>query len=103
MQSLLFYIGQVEEWEKFQNDLLTSVRVANDFKTEAQQDLQRMILENKSLREKERQLKSEIEKLKGKVLFIKRRFVKCNLFSHRFHYLAFFLGSRYSGRAASDP
>ncbi|XP_018568252.1 uncharacterized protein LOC108908637 isoform X2 [Anoplophora glabripennis] len=56
---------EVEEWEKFQNDLLTSVRVANDFKTEAQQDLQRMILENKSLREKERQLKSEIEKLKG--------------------------------------
>lgn len=59
-------VGQVEEWEKFQNDLLTSVRVANDFKTEAQQDLQRMILENKSLREKERQLKSELEKLKGK-------------------------------------
>lgn len=58
--------GQVEEWEKFQNDLLTSVRVANDFKTEAQQDLQRMILENKSLRERERQLKGELEKLKGK-------------------------------------
>ncbi|XP_057653326.1 cytospin-A-like isoform X7 [Diorhabda carinulata] len=53
-----------EEWEKFQDDLLTSVRVANDFKTEAQQDLQRMIIENKQYRERERQLKAEIEKLK---------------------------------------
>ncbi|CAG9821437.1 unnamed protein product [Phaedon cochleariae] len=53
-----------EEWEKFQDDLLTSVRVANDFKTEAQQELQRLILENKSCRERERQLKAEIEKLK---------------------------------------
>ncbi|KAJ8967806.1 hypothetical protein NQ317_008573 [Molorchus minor] len=55
-----------EEWEKFQNDLLTSVRVANDFKTEAQQELQRMILENKTYRERERQLKTEIDKLKGR-------------------------------------
>ncbi|KAJ8958033.1 hypothetical protein NQ318_002039 [Aromia moschata] len=54
-----------DEWEKFQNDLLTSVRVANDFKTEAQQELQRMILENKSYRDRERQLKAEIDKLKG--------------------------------------
>ncbi|XP_056635898.1 centromere-associated protein E-like isoform X2 [Diorhabda sublineata] len=57
-----------EEWEKFQDDLLTSVRVANDFKTEAQQDLQRMIIENKQYRERERQLKAEIEKLKGGTL-----------------------------------
>ncbi|CAH1985862.1 unnamed protein product [Acanthoscelides obtectus] len=53
-----------EEWEKFQSDLLTSVRVANDFKTEAQQELQRMIMENKTYRERERQLRAEIEKLK---------------------------------------
>ncbi|XP_050511470.1 centromere-associated protein E isoform X3 [Diabrotica virgifera virgifera] len=57
-----------EEWEKFQDDLLTSVRVANDFKTEAQQELQRMILENKQYRDRERQLKAEIDKLKGGTL-----------------------------------
>ncbi|XP_045469130.1 protein MLP1-like isoform X2 [Harmonia axyridis] len=54
-----------EEWEKFQNDLLTSVRVANDFKTEAQQDLQKMIMENKEHRDKVRQLEAQLDKLKG--------------------------------------
>lgn len=54
-----------DEWEKFQNDLLTSVRVANDFKTEAQQELQKIILENKSFREKLRLLEGQVEKLKA--------------------------------------
>lgn len=63
-----FFCEQNAEWEKFQSDLLTSVRVANDFKTEAQLQLQRMILENKSFRDRERQLQAEIEKLKGKCL-----------------------------------
>ncbi|XP_050315954.1 cytospin-A-like isoform X4 [Anthonomus grandis grandis] len=54
-----------DEWEKFQNDLLTSVRVANDFKTEAQQELQKIILENKTYREKVRLLEGQLEKLKA--------------------------------------
>ncbi|XP_076254061.1 sperm antigen with calponin homology and coiled-coil domains split discs isoform X1 [Rhynchophorus ferrugineus] len=54
-----------EEWEKFQSDLLTSVRVANDFKTEAQQESQKIILENKAYRDKVRLLESQLEKLKG--------------------------------------
>ncbi|XP_066255802.1 golgin subfamily A member 4-like isoform X2 [Euwallacea similis] len=54
-----------DEWEKFQNDLLTSVRVANDFKTEAQQELQKIILENKTYRERVRLLEGQLEKLKG--------------------------------------
>uniref|UniRef100_A0AAR5Q490 Uncharacterized protein n=1 Tax=Dendroctonus ponderosae TaxID=77166 RepID=A0AAR5Q490_DENPD len=54
-----------DEWEKFQNDLLTSVRVANDFKTEAQQQLQNFILENKTYRERVRLLEGQLEKLKG--------------------------------------
>ncbi|KAK4877947.1 hypothetical protein RN001_010453 [Aquatica leii] len=54
-----------EEWEKFQNDLLTSVRVANDFKSEAQQELQKMIMENKSHRDRIRQLETQIDKLKA--------------------------------------
>lgn len=60
---------QEEEWEKFQNDLLTSVRVANDFKTEAQQDLQKLIMENKAGRDRIKQLEIQIEKLKGKSFF----------------------------------
>ncbi|XP_071057290.1 golgin subfamily A member 4-like isoform X2 [Onthophagus taurus] len=54
-----------EEWERFQNDLLTSVRVANDFKTEAQQDLQKIVSENKAYREKVCQLEVMVEKLSG--------------------------------------
>ncbi|KAF5284000.1 hypothetical protein FQR65_LT13634 [Abscondita terminalis] len=54
-----------EEWEKFQNDLLTSVRVANDFKSEAQQELQKMIMENKTHRDRIRQLETQIDKLKA--------------------------------------
>ncbi|CAH0549405.1 unnamed protein product [Brassicogethes aeneus] len=56
---------ETEDWEKFQDDLLTSVRVANDFKTEAQKDLQKFILENKVLRDKLRQLESQIDKIKA--------------------------------------
>ncbi|CAH0549408.1 unnamed protein product [Brassicogethes aeneus] len=59
---------ETEDWEKFQDDLLTSVRVANDFKTEAQKDLQKFILENKVLRDKLRQLESQIDKIKGSSL-----------------------------------
>lgn len=63
---------QNDEWQKFQNDLLTSVRVANDFKTEAQQELQKIILENKTYRERVRLLEGQVEKLKGKP-------IKCSL------------------------
>jgi hypothetical protein len=42
------------------------VRVANDFKTEAQQDLQKLIMENKAGRERIKQLEAQIDKLKGK-------------------------------------
>jgi hypothetical protein len=40
------------------------VRVANDFKTEAQQDLQKLIMENKAGRERIKQLEAQIDKLK---------------------------------------
>lgn len=39
-----------EEWEQFQQDLLISVRVANDFKTEAQLAHEQLALDNKLLR-----------------------------------------------------
>ncbi|KAH0549791.1 cytospin-A isoform X2 [Cotesia glomerata] len=51
------------EWEQFQNDLLMTVRVANDFKTEAQSELERVLMENRTLREKLRLLEAQLEKL----------------------------------------
>lgn len=51
------------EWEQFQNDLLMTVRVANDFKTEAQSELERVLMENKTLRDKLRLLEAQLEKL----------------------------------------
>ncbi|XP_067014859.2 cytospin-A isoform X2 [Anabrus simplex] len=54
-----------DEWEKFQSDLLMTVRVANDFKTEAQEEQQKLVLENKSLRDRVRLLEGQLEKLKA--------------------------------------
>jgi cell division protein FtsB len=57
---------QCSEWGQFQSDLLMTVRVANDFKTEAQQELEKLVLENKSLRDKLRNLEAQAEKLRGR-------------------------------------
>ncbi|XP_042207445.1 cytospin-A-like isoform X2 [Homarus americanus] len=56
---------QVEEWEQFQSDLLMTVRVANDFKTEAQHDLERLTQENAMLRDRLKQLGQDLEKAKA--------------------------------------
>lgn len=58
--------SETDEWSKFQADLLTTVRVANDFKTEAQHDVERLVAENKQLIEKNTTLSAEIETLKSK-------------------------------------
>ncbi|GBL76773.1 Cytospin-A [Araneus ventricosus] len=58
--------AEVEEWNKFQADLLTTVRVANDFKVEAVQDVERLTAENKELSEKNAALEAEIAALKTK-------------------------------------
>lgn len=42
-----------------------TVRVANDFKTEAQSELEKLVHENKALRDKVRALEAQVEKLKG--------------------------------------
>ena len=60
-------ILQCSEWDQFQSDLLMTVRVANDFKTEAQQEKEKLVQENKSLRDKVRSLEAQIEKLKGRL------------------------------------
>ncbi|XP_050712560.1 cytospin-A-like isoform X4 [Eriocheir sinensis] len=48
-----------EEWQQFQNDLLMTVRVANDFKTEAQHERERLEQENLVLKEKVKTLETE--------------------------------------------
>uniref|UniRef100_T1J934 Calponin-homology (CH) domain-containing protein n=1 Tax=Strigamia maritima TaxID=126957 RepID=T1J934_STRMM len=43
---------EVLEWKQFQQDLLTTVRVAHDYKTHAEDELQRVLLENQNLKAK---------------------------------------------------
>ena len=56
---------QQEQWRAFQEDLLTTVRVANEFKTEAQETVERLTLKNKKLSERIPQLEAEIARLKA--------------------------------------
>ncbi|XP_072934224.1 uncharacterized protein spdi [Epargyreus clarus] len=53
------------EWKQFQSDLLMTVRVANDFKTEAQRELERLVSENKVARDRIRLLEDQIHSMKG--------------------------------------
>ena len=54
---------ETAEWQQFQTDLLMTVRVANDFKTEAQSELERVVMENQAQREKLRAIEAQLEKL----------------------------------------
>ncbi|XP_043227043.1 cytospin-A-like isoform X3 [Amphibalanus amphitrite] len=54
-----------EEWAQFQADLLMSVRVANDFRTEAQEHVEKMALDNHRLRERVSALSSDLEKARA--------------------------------------
>ncbi|CAG2056324.1 unnamed protein product, partial [Timema podura] len=56
---------QNADWIQFQTDLLTTVRVANDFKTEVQLELERINTENKFLKLRVNELESEVDKLKA--------------------------------------
>lgn len=59
-----------EEWEQFQSDLLMTVRVANDFKTEAQHAHEQLALDNKLLRDKIRGMEGQIDKLNKREFLI---------------------------------
>lgn len=54
---------EAEEWQQFQSDLLMTVRVANDFKTEALSAREQLVLDNKTQKEKIRMLEQQIDKL----------------------------------------
>lgn len=56
---------EYQEWQLFKSDLLTTVRVANEFKTEAQEMVERILLKNKKLSERIPQLEAEVAKLKA--------------------------------------
>lgn len=58
---------EAEEWQQFQSDLLMTVRVANDFKTEALCAREQLILDNKTQREKIRKLEQQIERLNKQI------------------------------------
>jgi len=59
-------VSDAEEWKQFQSDLLMTVRVANDFQTEAQTNLEVVTSETYEMKEKLKQLETENEKLKTK-------------------------------------
>lgn len=56
-----------EEWKKFQADLQTAVRVANDFMTEAEEKMNRMKDDCALNKDREAQLVEEIDRLKKKL------------------------------------
>ena len=58
------YLKQEEKWQTFQKDLLTTVRVANDLKTEAEEQSESLLSENKTLSDKIENLENELSKLK---------------------------------------
>lgn len=55
---------EAEEWKQFQSDLLMTVRVANDFKTEAQQDVEKLQALTRQLQDRIVGLEAENERLK---------------------------------------
>lgn len=67
-----------EEWKQFQSDLLMTVRVANDFKTEAQMAHEQLVIDNKTQKERIRSLEQENLRLsKGETFF--GGFILCHL------------------------
>lgn len=61
------HLHDTEEWKKFQADLQTAVRVANDFMIEAEEKMNKMKDDYVSIKEKESQMIDEIERLKKKL------------------------------------
>uniref|UniRef100_A0A914W4A3 Calponin-homology (CH) domain-containing protein n=1 Tax=Plectus sambesii TaxID=2011161 RepID=A0A914W4A3_9BILA len=55
---------QEEEWSQFETDLLVAVRVANDFKMEAQGDIDRLTEETTNLRNRLTRLHAELDRAK---------------------------------------
>uniref|UniRef100_A0A915L6P1 Uncharacterized protein n=1 Tax=Romanomermis culicivorax TaxID=13658 RepID=A0A915L6P1_ROMCU len=57
---------ETEDWKQFQADLQIAVVVANDFKVEAQDEIEKLTLENSQLNDQVSMLKCELDKLRNK-------------------------------------
>ncbi|CAH1802237.1 unnamed protein product [Owenia fusiformis] len=55
---------EISDWKQFQNDLQTAVVIANDIKTETQEDMETLQQDNADLREKVEKLSAESKSLK---------------------------------------
>ncbi|KAJ8311962.1 hypothetical protein KUTeg_009335 [Tegillarca granosa] len=63
--------SESEEWKQFQKDLQVAVLVANDFRAETQDDMEKITNENQSLKEKCTKLQSEIDRLNEEINALK--------------------------------
>ena len=58
------FLKQEEMWQVFQKDLLTTVRVSNDLRTEAEEQSETLLNENRTLSEKIAKLENELGNLR---------------------------------------
>jgi hypothetical protein len=58
------YSSEQADWTHFQNDLLTAVRVANDFRLECELKTKSIMEENQVLKRRTDDLTAELEKIK---------------------------------------
>lgn len=69
-QAEYFFFLQHAEWEQFQTDLLMTVRVANNFKVEAQEQIEQLKVENEGLKNYVMDLECKVNQMKGSI-FVK--------------------------------
>lgn len=67
MTFFIFLIIKRKDWQQFKEDLLTTVRVANDYKEIVEKDMEQIVSENKQVREKVKILEAQLDKLKRKL------------------------------------
>jgi chromosome segregation ATPase len=71
------YCEETEEWKQFQKDLQIAVLVANDFRVETQDDMERLQQENAQLKEKCNKHQGELDRYKLEIENMKsQRFVE---------------------------
>lgn len=61
------YQEEKTEWQQFQQDLQTAVVIANDIKTETQEDLDKVTVDNQRLKERNQTLEAETVKLQEQI------------------------------------
>ncbi|KAL8599493.1 hypothetical protein ACOMHN_065944 [Nucella lapillus] len=59
--------SEAEEWQQFQKDLQVAVVIANDFRAETQEGMQKVSEENVALREKSLNLQLELDRVKSEL------------------------------------